>query len=299
MAEKLIAVVGATGNQGGAVTRKLVAAGGWHVRGLTRDPDKSEARALAELGVELVKADLDDRSSLERAFRGAHGVFSVQNFWVVGFDSEVRQGKNVADAARAAGINHLVYSSVGAADRNTGLPHFESKWQIESYILELGLPVTIFRPVFFMDNFSSPNFRPALREGKLMTALALDTKLQMLALEDLGHFVAHAFGLPQQFIGEAVEIAGDELTMPEIAATLSRVTGHPVEYVRQDIEEVRKANAEWAAMLEWFEREGYRADIPYLRQMHPGLLTLEQWIRRSEWAPVSARQQDPGASRSR
>ena len=293
--EKLIAVVGATGNQGGAVARKLVQEGGWRVRGLSRDLDKPEARALADLGVEMVRADLDDRGSLERAFDGAHGVFSVQNFWQVGFEREIRQGKDVADAARAVGVAHLVYSSVAGAERNSGLPHFESKWQIENYIRDLGLPVTIFRPVFWMDNFSGPNFRPGLREGKLVLALRPETKVQMIALEDIGYFVAHAFGLPQRFIGEAIEIAGDELTMPETAATFSRVMGCPVEFVQADIEEVRRSNREWAEMLEWFDREGYRADIPYLRQIHPGLLTLEQWLRKSEWAPVGVRQESSGS----
>jgi uncharacterized protein YbjT (DUF2867 family) len=194
----------------------------------------------------------------------------------------------------------LVYSSVGAAERSTGLPHFESKWQIENYILELGLPVTVSRPVFFMENFNGPYFKPALREGKLVVALGPETRLQMIALEDLGYFVAHAFGLPQQFIGESIEIAGDELTMPQVAATFGRVTGCPVEFVRQDIGEVRSANAEWANMLEWFDREGYRADFPYLRQIHPGLLTLEHWLQKSEWVPVAARRRDPGsASRCR
>jgi uncharacterized protein YbjT (DUF2867 family) len=298
--DRLIVVVGATGNQGGAVARALTEEGGWHVRGLSRDPGKPEARALTEIGVEMVKADLDDRSSLDRAFKDAYGVFSVQNFWTVGFDSEVRQGKNVADAARAAGVDHLVYSSVGAAERSTGLSHFESKWQIENYILDLGLPVTVFRPVFFMENFNGPSFRPALREGKLVIALRPETRLQMIALDDLGYFVAHALGLPQQFIGESIEIAGDELTMPQVAAAFSSVMGCPVEFVRQDTEEVRRVNAEWASMLEWFDREGYRADIPQLRQIHPGLLTLEQWIRKSEWVPVEARRGErPSGSRCR
>ena len=299
MSDKLIVVAGATGNQGGAVARKLIEEGGWRVRGLTRDPSKPEAQALAALGDEIVKADLDDRGSLDRAFKGAYGVFSVQNFWTVGYEAEIRQGKAVADAVRDSHINHLVYSSVGAAERNTGLPHFESKWQIENYIRGLGLPVTVFRPVFWMDNFNGPNFKPSLREGKLVIALRPETRLQMIALEDIGYLVAHAFGFPQQFIGEEIEIAGDELTMPEVAATFGRVMGCPVEFVQQNTEDVRKANAEWAAMLEWFDREGYRADIPYLRQVHPGLLRLEQWIRKSEWVPVGARQNPVPGSRCR
>jgi uncharacterized protein YbjT (DUF2867 family) len=287
--DRLIAVVGAAGNQGGAVARKLTDEGGWRVRGLTRDPDKPQARALANIGVELVKADLDDRRSLERAFQGAYGVFSVQNFWTVGFDAEVRQGKNVADAARSAGIDHLVYSSVGAAERSSGLPHFESKWQIENYIQGLGLPTTVIRPVFFMENFNRPPLQAALREGTLTMTLRPETRLQMLALEDLGYLVAHALGLPQHFIGESIEIAGDELTMPQAAAAFSRVMGCPVKFAPLDIAEVRTANAEWADMLEWFDRAGYRADIPHLRQVYPGLLSFEQWLRKSEWVRAGER----------
>jgi uncharacterized protein YbjT (DUF2867 family) len=189
--EKLVAAVGATGNQGGSVARRLLEEGGWRVRCLTRDPDKPEARALRRLGAEVVRADLDDRASLDRALEGAYGAFSVQNYWKVGYEAEVRQGRTVADAARHARISHLVYSSVGGADRKTGLPHFESKWQIEAYLRELGLPVTVLRPVFFMDNFDGPNFEPALQEGKLAVSLRPETKLQMLALTDLLSFAQY------------------------------------------------------------------------------------------------------------
>src|SRR5262245_4205833 len=154
MNDKIIAVTGATGQQGGAVARKLLS-DGWKIRALTRDPNKPAARALAEAGAELVPGDMDSRSELEAAFQGAYGAFSVQNFWLpeVGYDGEIRQGKNVADAAKAAGVQHLVYSSVGAAHRGMGQKHFESKWIIEQYIQSLELPYTILRPVAFFENF--------------------------------------------------------------------------------------------------------------------------------------------------
>src|SRR5512141_71829 len=129
MNDKVIAVTGATGQQGGAVARKLLA-DGWKVRALTRDVEKPAAQELAQAGAELVVGDMDSRSDLDAAFQGVYGAFSVQNFWLpnVGFEGEIRQGKNVADAARAAGIQHLVFSSVGAAHRGMGQKHFESKW---------------------------------------------------------------------------------------------------------------------------------------------------------------------------
>src|SRR5215208_7552092 len=155
MNSKIIAVTGATGQQGGAIARKLLE-DGWKVRALTRDQEKPAAQALASAGAELIAGDLDSRSELDAAFEGAYGVFSVQNFWLpnVGFEGEIRQGKNVADAAKAAGIGHLVFSSVGAAHRGMGQKHFESKWIIEQYIHSLELPYTILRPAAFFENFN-------------------------------------------------------------------------------------------------------------------------------------------------
>src|SRR5687768_11494908 len=153
MNDKLIAVTGATGQQGGAVARKLLA-DGWQVRALTRDTDKPVAQELASLGAELVPGDMDDRVQLDSVFQGAYGVFSVRNYWLAngGFEGEIRQGKNVVDAASAAGVKHLVYSSVGSAHRGMGQKHFDSKWQIEQYIHSSSVPYTVLRPVFFMEN---------------------------------------------------------------------------------------------------------------------------------------------------
>ena len=144
---RTILVTGATGQQGGAVARELLERG-FGVRALTRDPEKPVARELAERGAEVVRGDLDDRPSLERALEGVHGVFSVQQFFEAGYEGEVRQGSGLAEAAKAADVSHLVYSSVGSAHRDTGLPHFESKWEVE----ESGVGYTILRPVFFMQN---------------------------------------------------------------------------------------------------------------------------------------------------
>jgi uncharacterized protein YbjT (DUF2867 family) len=148
---RLILVCGATGKQGGAVARSLLDRG-FQVRGLTRNPQKPAAQALADQGAEVVQGDMEERSSMERALEGAYGIFSVQNFWETGYDREVQQGKTVADAAKAAGVEHFVYSSVGSAHRQTGLSHFESKWEVENHMRELDLRYTILRPVFFMQN---------------------------------------------------------------------------------------------------------------------------------------------------
>ncbi len=275
-------VAGATGQQGGAVARRLLT-DGWPVRALTRDLNKPAARALAEAGMELVAGNLDDAPSLARALQGVYGVFSVQTFREEGPVGEERQGKQLADAASAARVQHFVYSSVGGAERQTGIPHFESKWRIEEHVRRLGLPVTILRPVLFMENFQWS--RPSILAGRLEQAMRPDKPLQMVAVADIGAFAAMAFRQPERFLGHALELAGDELTMPRAAEVFSRVIGRRVEFVEQPLEDVeRRMGADGAAMQRWFNERGYRADIPALRALHPGLLTLEAWLRRTGWA---------------
>jgi uncharacterized protein YbjT (DUF2867 family) len=278
--EKTIVVTGATGQQGGATARHLLAQG-WRVRALTRDPQGAAAQALAAVGAEVVSGNMDDRTSLDQAFAGAYGVFSVQNFWLpdVGAAGEVRQGKIVADAAKAAGVRHLVYTSVGGAERQTGLSHFDSKWQIEEYVRSLSLPATVLRPVFFMENLTSPMMGP--RDGVLANALRPTTSLQMIAVEDIGFFAALAFARPQEFIGKAIELAGDSLTMPQVAETMTRVTGQPVQFVEVPLEQVAAFSQETADMLAWFNDHGYEADIAGLRKLHPGMLTFETLLRKT------------------
>ena len=175
-AERLVLVTGATGRQGGAVARNLLGRG-FRVRALTRDPQKPSARSLAEHGVEIVRGDLDDRSSVDLALDSVYGVFSVQNPIEAGMEGEIRQGKTLADAAKAAGLKHFVYSSMGSAHRVTGIPTFESKWEVEEHIRGTGLPYTVLRPVFFIaelgdDARSDPRGYPrsAARPGQAATA---------------------------------------------------------------------------------------------------------------------------------
>lgn len=278
--DKTIVVTGATGQQGGAAARHLLDQG-WRVRALTRDPESAAAQALAAAGAEVVSGNMNDRASLDQAFAGAYGVFSVQNFWLpdVGAAGEVRQGKIVADAARAAGVSHFVYTSVGGAERQTGLSHFDSKWQIEEYVRSLGLPSTILRPVFFMENLTSPMMGP--RDGVLANALKPSTSLQMIAVDDIGFFAALAFGRPQEFVGKAIELAGDSLTMPQVAEAMTRATGQPVSFFEVPLEQVASFSQETADMMAWFNDHGYEADIAALRRQHPGLQTFETFLRKT------------------
>src|SRR5213595_3214598 len=183
-----ILVTGATGQQGGAVARELLARG-HRVRAMTRKPDSDAAQALARLGAEVVQGDLEDAESLKRPIQGAWGVFAVQNTWEAGVEAEEAQGKRIAEIARRGGVQHFVYTSVGSANRKTGIPHFDSKWRIEEAVRGLGFPShVILRPVFFMDNFLSPWFKPGIDQGKLMIGLNPTTALQMIAVKDIGKY---------------------------------------------------------------------------------------------------------------
>lgn len=282
-AERSIAVTGATGQQGGAVARHLLSRG-WRVRALTRDPQKPTAQALAELGAEVLPGDMDKADELEAAFQGAYGVFSVQNYWLpnVGAGGEVRQGKQVADAAKAAGVSHLVYSSVGAAHRGMGQEHFATKWEIEQYIHTLSVPYTIFRPVAFMDNY---NWQRALITNGVFTGWGLppDRGLQLIAAEDIGAFVSLAFEDPHRYLGRTIELGGEEVTETEIVETLARVIGRPVELQAPKMPEGATPTREQMAMQQFFSGRGYDADIAALREIYPGLLTFEAYLRKNGW----------------
>src|ERR687889_130420 len=279
--ERLILVCGATGKQGGAVARSLLDRG-FQVRGLTRDPQKTEAQALADQGAEVVQGDMEDRSSMERALEGAYGNFSVQNFWETGYDREVQQGKTVADAAKAAGVEHFVYSSVGSAHRQTGIPHFESKWEVEEHVRQIGLPYTILRPVFFMQNWEWS--REMILGGTLAQPFDPDKPFQQVAVEDVGAFVTIAFENPDRWIGREEDLAGDEQSMTEIADTFGRVIGKEVSYYQVPWDQFEEQMGEEAtANFRWINDVGYEANIAALRHEYPELTTFERYLRSHGW----------------
>ncbi len=224
--DRTILVTGATGHQGGAALRHLRQKG-FPVRAVTRDPDKPKARALAAHATEIVRGDLLDVPSITRALDGVYGVYSVQN-WQDGAESEIRQGINLADAANRSEISHFVYSSVGSADKNTGIPHFDSKFKIEEHIRGTGLRYTILRPVFFMENWLG--MRENIDKGTLALPLNPDTRFQMIAVDNIGEFVALAFEHSGHWQGRAVDIASDDLSMSEVAQAFSRASGREVQY---------------------------------------------------------------------
>ncbi len=293
-AEKTAVVVGATGLQGGAVTRHLLR-GGWQVRALTRDPNGSRAKALARAGAQVVRAQLEDIDALTVAARGAYGLFSVQP--TVGSpgtapdftaEDEVRWGVNVAEAAHNVGIGHIVFTSVAGADRHgtEKLPvNLVSKWRIEQHIAGLGLPATILRPVSFMENFTGGY---ALRNATLTTGLAPDVPQQLVAADDVGFATALAFSRPQEWIGRAVSLAADELTPVQVAAAIETALGISLPYVQVPIEAIRARSEDFAFANEWLNERGYRADIAATRRIHPAAMDFHTWLDRTGTAQIAA-----------
>lgn len=278
---KIILVTGATGNQGGAAVKHLLK-DGWKVRALTRDTTKPAAEELKKLGAEVVQGDLNDSESLRKAMEGVYGVFSVQNFWEHGYDGELSQGKNLIDAAAKSGVKHYLMTSVGGAERKTGLPHFDVKAVLEDHLKASGLEFTILRPVFFMENFNTW-FKPVESNGQWSVSMAMkpDTKLQMIAVDDIGEFAKQVFDNPEKYKGMAIELAGDELTIPEAARLFSKALNKDVSFNELPVEAVIEYNKETGLMFKWFNEKGYEADIPSLRNIHPGLKTFEQWLNSS------------------
>ncbi len=274
---RTILITGVTGQQGGAVAQALEGAG-FHLRGLTRKPDSERAAALARLGVDVVKGDMDDEATLRRALAGAWGVFGVQNAGEAGVEREEEQGKRLATLAREAGVEHYVYTSVGSANKRTGVPHFDSKGRIEDAVRGLGFPShVILRPVFFMENLLAPY---TLQGSTLAVALAPSVKLQMIAVEDIGWFGAHAF-THAALNRREIDIAGDVRTMPEAAEILAKALGRPIAFAQTPIEQVRQFSKDVALMMEWFENVGYSADIGGLeREFGRKLTKLPDWAAR-------------------
>ncbi|HET6298110.1 MAG TPA: NmrA/HSCARG family protein [Kribbella sp.] len=274
-----IAVVGATGLQGGATARALLGAN-VPVRALARRTDSDAARALTELGADLVAADLDDPEGLRAAFTGVDGVFAMTTPGPdQRTDLEVTHGQAIADAAAAAGVPHVVYSSVGGAERHTGIPHFDSKREVEEYLVARGLSTTFVRPVFFVDNFAQ-FMTPTMEDGTLMVRIPLPPgiPLQMITAEDVGAVAAAAALDPDRVPGGSIEIAGDELTGEQIAEAYQHRYDVPARYEPLPIE-VLGDDADQRAMFEWLTHlPAYQADFAATKALAPRTKTLGQWL---------------------
>ncbi|WP_246999495.1 NmrA/HSCARG family protein [Halosolutus gelatinilyticus] len=295
MVERVL-VTGATGNQGGAVVDHLLASDAdFDVYGLTRDASGETAQELAGRGVTMVEGDLNDADSLAPRVAEVDAVFAVTNFWTEGYDQQVQQGENIAEVAAAEGVDQFVLSGVGSHWEDTGVPHFDSAWDIEQHARDLDLPLTVLGPVFFFQNFEA-FAEDVVEDGTLALPLEEGVPLQMVDTDDVGRAAAVAFENPDEFVGDRIELAGDEKTLAEAADVLSEVTGRDVEPVHVPIEDAYDAfGEEFTVMCEWFNEVGYGADIDALEDRFGfEFVDLETYLRESGWEDKEGMASVPG-----
>jgi uncharacterized protein YbjT (DUF2867 family) len=280
--ELTVVVTGATGKQGGAVARGLLKRG-HKVRAVTRDPNSSQAKSLANAGATLVTASLEDTWAITKALEGASSLFAM-TMPSGGTDTETKKGVVAADAAKAAGV-HLVFTSVGSANRQTGIPHFDSKYEVEKHIDKIGARATILAPVSFMENL---NFvKEQLANGGYASALPPTRALAQIAVADIGEVAVRVLEDPSRFTGRRFDLAGDELTGNDVLAILSRVTGRTLSYYQVPLDVIRQRMGEDAVkMYEWFDRVGFTVDRPALRREFPDVAfhDFESWAKTQDWS---------------
>jgi uncharacterized protein YbjT (DUF2867 family) len=285
MTQKLTVVVtGSTGKQGGAVARGLLKQG-HKVRAVTRDPNSKQAKSLAQAGASLVAASFEDTESIKKALDGATSLFAMTTPFG-GTDAEIRQGVAAADAAKAAGV-HLVFTSVGSANRQTGVPHFDSKYEVEKHIAKIGARATILAPVAFMENLYF--IQEQLATGVYASALLPTRSLAQVAVADIGAVAVRVLEDADRFTGKRFDLAGDELTGNDAMAILSSVTGRSFSYFQVPLDVVRQRMGEDAVkMYEWFDRAGFTVDRAALRREFPEVAfhDFESWAKTQDWSAL-------------
>ncbi len=296
--DKAIAVVGATGLQGSAIVRRLLDQG-WRVRALTRSPQGKRGRALAAIGAEVIGADSADEASLERSFAGASGVYSVQNHHVSGYDGEIEQGKNVADAVASQGVAHLVYASAGTGVAGTGIGSWETKVEVTEYARRLGVPLTILRPMAFMELMTERRFYPAASVWHLMPKLMGRSRpVGWLSVEDLAVIAAKAFADPDAFVGRDLALTSDVQSIEECRAIWRDVTGRtPHRFPMPAWLFERFSGTDETTMWQWLRHNHIDLDTRPTYEIHPKALTVRAWLLHSKHTSSSRRTgSDPGAA---
>ena len=285
MTQKLTVVVtGSTGKQGGAVARGLLERG-HKVRAVTRDPNSKQAKLLANAGAALVAGSLEDAAGIKEALEGATSFFAVTTP-SGGADAEIQQGIVAAGAAKAAGV-HLVFSSVGSANQQTGIPHFDSKYEVEKHIARVGVRATILAPVAFMENLYF--VKEQLVKGVYASALPPTRALAQVAVPDIGAIAVRVLEDSARFTGKRFDLAGDELTGNDAMSILSRVTGRNFTYYQVPLDVVRQRMGEDAVkMYEWFDRVGFVVDRAALRREFPDVVfqDFESWAKKQNWSAL-------------
>jgi uncharacterized protein YbjT (DUF2867 family) len=301
--KKLIAVVGATGAQGGGLVRALARDGTFAIRALTRDVTSDKAQALATLGASVVEADLDDIESLKRAFDGAYGAFCLTNYWEhFSPERELTQARAQARAAKHAGLQHVIWSTLEDTRRWVPLgdnrmptllgkykvPHFDAKGEANAEFTSLGVPTTLFHTSFYWENLiyfgAGPKKGP---DGKLAITMPMaDKKLPGIAVEDIGKCALGLFKRGSEFIGKTVGVAGEHLTGAQMAAALTQALGQEVRYNAVQPDEYAKfgfPGADDLANMFQFKRDfqsdyiGMRS-LAFSRALNPELQTFEVWL---------------------
>jgi len=285
--KRKVLVSGATGQQGGALVKALLQ-DGHHVIGLSRTPDSQKAKALISQGVEIKNGNFLDAEELIPVMREVDTVFAMTTPFEKGTDHEIQQGLALATAAQKAKVGHFIYSSVASADQSTGIPHFDSKFEVEKHISTLGMPFTIVAPVFFMDNLFSPWMLDSLKGGEIKMALPGNRLLQQIAVADIAKFSGMVVNKREEMFGKRYDIAGDEVSGDDSAALLSKATGKPVSYEGFDPEYIMAQSEDMALMFKWFDEVGYSADISGLKMEFPevSFQSFEAWTQQQNWAGV-------------
>jgi uncharacterized protein YbjT (DUF2867 family) len=279
-----ILVTGATGQQGGAVARALLKRG-HTVYALTRRPDSVNAVFLKNKGAEIIKGDFTHIDDLPEFPRDLDGIFIMTTPYETGPGDELLQGENSIDAAESVGVKHIIFTSVANADKNTGIPHFDSKFEVEKYLATIETPYTIVAPAFFYDNFTSPFLLPGLKTGRFFQALPPDVPLQSVSVETIGEFTAHVFENRELFMNKRIDLAEDELNGVQYSRILSETSNSSIQYTEIPIDEVRRNSEDLALMYEWFNTVGYSVDIKDLQGKFPGIpwQDFKTWARKQDW----------------
>ncbi len=277
---KTIFVTGATGNQGGAVARSLVHYG-FKVKALTRNPSSPLAQNLKKINVEIIQGDLNNTDTFRHQIKDVYGIFSVQTF-EKGIEKEIRQGVGLADLAKEVAVKHFLYTSVLAADLNTGIPHFESKFKIENHIKQIDLPYTIVRPVSFYENFLIPQVKSRILKGKLPSPVNIDVKQQFIGSKDIGEIGATIFLKPASYLGKTMTIAAEEMDMKEVSNLFSEVLGKQITYQKLPMLITRLfMGKDLYKMFKWINENDAVTlkDLDLFRKEHPNLMGLKEWIK--------------------
>jgi len=280
---KTIAVVGATGRQGGQVVRHLLEQG-WRVRAITRKPESKKAITLKGLGAEIVKADLGDQASLGSAFENAYGVYSMQPPVPGKMHIEIRQGRNAAEAARKTGIKHLVYGSAGPGHTKTGIEQWDAKIEITQAMKDLGLPLTTLRPMAFMELMVDPSYYPNSSTWYIWPKLMrTDRKIPWISVQDVGAIAAKVFANPDEYLGQDLPLASDARSLEECRNIYREVMGrYPSRFPMPMFLFESFVGKDIPNMWRWLDNNEVSLDTSPTYRVHPKAMTVHTWLRSME-----------------